>query len=652
MHPAPLRGRRRIATLLALLGVTLVATATSAATPLKGYGIVAYSSPDAATTAWMDQRFEVRLAGPKPTQPAVKWMGYQDIYGIGSVAELLEMKDWALAKRLVPEDMLLHAKVNYTARIGRIFDGLDRFDAFEGRNGVLHSADGRSFTDVTVAASAAALPLSGQTYFGYEEPFAEIRFTLATAGADVVRSVQYWNGAIWATLAAGLQDGTSAFTRSGTVAFVPPADWKPARLNGSRNKYFVRTVVSAARIPPVSSQIRGDDWLGATPQSGRGWDASSATIVNRGTPLAYNPTPPANATAKFPYQARISFWSANHFVANPADRQGLADGSWATFLASKIVKDSRSSGTGGVMCDDGERDVADDGIPAANTDFADKAAGSNWTASSLTKYRNVVRLARQSLPALQLGVNAAGTALVKSGQWNIAEYHTFVWKTNDLRGITTGDDGRPNTMAYDDYLPASNPAGTRGVFLYADTQDSVAAGTVAWDRGNRGPIVALSKHHIARNANTVFAYYSRGAYIYDETDEVLRVDGVVLRQAKQAPPRADQVRRWATWFPAMGVDIGVPDVQGYRAGARDLAWKRGADLGGGPDVWRRDYTKAVVLHRPAAWDSTASQYTVYSPPIALGGTYYPLAADGTVGAAITSLRLRAGEGAILMKAAF
>lgn len=225
-------------------------------------------------------------------------------------------------------------------------------------------------------------------------------------------------------------------------------------------------------------------------------------------------------------------------------------------------------------------------------------------------------------------MNAAGTALVKSGQWNIAEYHTFVWKTNDLRGITTGDDGRPNTMAYDDYLPASNPAGTRGVFLYADTQDSVAAGTVAWDRGNRGPIVALSKHHIARNANTVFAYYSRGAYIYDETDEVLRVDGVVLRQAKQAPPRADQVRRWATWFPAMGVDIGVPDV------------------------WRRDYTKAVVLHRPAAWDSTASQYTVYSPPIALGGTYYPLAADGTVGAAITSLRLRAGEGAILMKAAF
>lgn len=101
----------------------------------------------------------------------------------------------------------------------------------------------------------------------------------------------------------------------------------------------------------------------------------------------------------------------------------------------------------------------------------------------------------------------------------------------------------------------------------------------------------------------------------------------------------------------MGVDIGVPDPRGYRAGARDLAWKRGTDLGGGPDVWRRDYTKAIVLHRPAAWNTTASQYTVHSPPIDLGGRYFPLAADGSVGAAVTRVRLRAGEGAILMKAA-
>jgi hypothetical protein len=639
----------RIASVLALVGSALHAAAAPPTPPIKGHAIVAYSTPDAVTTRWMDQRFEVRLAGPKPTSPAVKWMGYQDIYGLGSIAELLEMKDWARARRLVPEEMLLHAKVDYTARIGRIFEGLDRFDAFEGRNGVLHSVDGRRFTDLSALAYAGQVALSDQVYLGYEEPFANIRFTLATAGAEVVRTFEYWNGHRWAPLSAGLQDGTDAFTRSGTVTFVPPADWQTRRLNGSRGKYFVRVVIESARTVPVSQQIRGDDWLGPTPQSGRGWDPDSPTIVHRGTPLAYNPTPPAGASAKFPYQARISFWSVNHFVANPADRQGLADGTWATFLASKIVQDSRLSGIGGVMCDDGERDVADDGIPAGRTDFVDKAAGSTWAASSLTKYRNVVRLARQQQHGLMLGVNAVGKDLVKAGQWNIVEYHTFVWKTNDLRGITSGDDGRPHHMAYDDYLPVHNPAGTQGVFLYADTQDTVAAGTVAWDRGHRGPMAALTKHHIARNANTVFAYYSRGSYIYDETDEVVRVDGTVLHQAKQAPPRLDQVRRWATWFPAMGVDIGVPDVRGHRAGARDLAWKRGADLGGGPDVWRRDYTQAVVLHRPAAWNTTASQYTVPSPPISLSGRYYPLAAEGRTGAAITSIRLRAGEGAVLMK---
>ncbi|WP_310460874.1 hypothetical protein [Sphaerotilus sp.] len=638
-----------LCTALGLVTAVAQAAVTTPTPPLKGYGIVAYSSPDAATTAWMDQRFEVRLAGPKPGSTAVKWMGYQDIYGLGSIAELLEMKDWALSKRLVAEDMLLHAKADYTARIGRIFDGLDRFDAFEGRNGVLRSTDGRTFTDVSPLAYAGQVALSGETYIGYEEPYADIRFTLAMAGVEVVRSVQYWNGSAWANLVNGLQDDTASLTRSGKLSFVPPADWQPTSLNGSRRKYFVRLVVSAARVVPVSSQIRGDDWLGATPQSGRGWDASSPSIVHRGTPLAYNPTPPAGATAKFPYQARISFWSVNHFVANPADQQGLADGTWATFLADKIVKDSRSSGAGGVMCDDGERDVADDGVPATATDFADKAGTTTWAAATLAKYRNLVRLVRQQQPALLLGVNAASTALAKAGQWNIVEYHTFVWKTNDLRGITSGDDGRPTRMAYDDYLPASNPGGTLGVFLYADTEATVAAGGAAWDRGNRGPIAALSKHHIARNANTVFAYYSRGGYIYSETDEVLRVDGVVLHQAKQALPRLDQVRRWATWFPAMGVDIGVPDARGYRAGVRDLAWKRGADLGGGPDVWRRDYTNAVVLHRPAAWNTTAAQYTVTSPAIDLGGRYYPLAADGSAGAAVTSVRLRAGEGAILLK---
>ncbi|MEY2874337.1 MAG: hypothetical protein RLZZ373_1708 [Pseudomonadota bacterium] len=150
-------------------------------------------------------------------------------------------------------------------------------------------------------------------------------------------------------------------------------------------------------------------------------------------------------------------------------------------------------------------------------------------------------------------------------------------------------------MAHDDYLPTSNPGGTLGVFLYADTKATVAAGGAAWDRGNRGPITALSKHHVACDANTVFAYYSRGGYIYSETDEVLRVDGVVLHQATQALPRFDQVRRWATWFPAMGVDIGVPDIwrRHYPLAANGSVGHQRALAGGG----RGDSAEESALRR-------------------------------------------------------
>jgi hypothetical protein len=64
---------------------------------------------------------------------------------------------------------------------------------------------------------------------------------------------------------------------------------------------------------------------------------------------------------------------------------------------------------------------------------------------------------------------------------------------------------------------------------------------------------------------------------------------------------------------------------------------------------RRDFVKAVVLHRGATWDTSDGEYNGYSLPMELDGTYYPLKADGSTGAGITSIALRTGEGAILLK---
>lgn len=103
----------------------------------------------------------------------------------------------------------------------------------------------------------------------------------------------------------------------------------------------------------------------------------------------------------------------------------------------------------------------------------------------------------------------------------------------------------------------------------------------------------------------------------------------------------NDVWRWGNWFPAMGVNVGVPDTNGYNGGARDMNYAT--------DTWRRDYTNAIVLLRHAWYYSTAAQFSTPGTPIALGATYYPLQADGITGSGVTSIALRAGEGAILMK---
>ena len=116
--------------------------------------------------------------------------------------------------------------------------------------------------------------------------------------------------------------------------------------------------------------------------------------------------------------------------------------------------------------------------------------------------------------------------------------------------------------------------------------------------------------------------------------------------------------KWGPWFPAIGIDVGVPDPGGYNSGNRDLNWMSGAASSGNPGacgstcspVWRRDYTSAIVLARTLSYNSPASEVTTPSVPISLPGTYYPLNADGSTGPGVTSIQLRGGDSAILMKA--
>jgi hypothetical protein len=70
-------------------------------------------------------------------------------------------------------------------------------------------------------------------------------------------------------------------------------------------------------------------------------------------------------------------------------------------------------------------------------------------------------------------------------------------------------------------------------------------------------------------------------------------------------------------------------------------------------VYQRSYTNALVLYKPLSYAQGAANPGSLGSGTAtthyLGGTYRPLRANGTLGSPVTSITLRNGEGAILIK---
>jgi hypothetical protein len=106
---------------------------------------------------------------------------------------------------------------------------------------------------------------------------------------------------------------------------------------------------------------------------------------------------------------------------------------------------------------------------------------------------------------------------------------------------------------------------------------------------------------------------------------------------------------WARhWIGAINYNIGQPlgNWFDFATGLDPANWNLTYH------VYGRTFGRALVLYKPLSYasgvsgtlaDSTATTHS-------LGGTYYRLNADGTLGSAVTSISLRNGEGAILIKA--
>ena len=99
------------------------------------------------------------------------------------------------------------------------------------------------------------------------------------------------------------------------------------------------------------------------------------------------------------------------------------------------------------------------------------------------------------------------------------------------------------------------------------------------------------------------------------------------------------------------------DAVKYNVGSPENTWSTFA-TGTDPsnslatyNVYQRNYSNALVLYKPLSfqdWNTTASTDASTATTHQLDGMYYPLQADGTLAASISSITLRNGEGAILI----
>jgi hypothetical protein len=467
---------------------------------------------------------------------------------------------------------------------------------------------GSTLGDYTWQAHSAGLTLGGtgkSTYIGYPDRFREINVKLASgASAGWSAALEYatavdasGNPTAWAPLAT-LGDTTAGLTQSGQIIFDPPADWKAASVGGSAPLFYVRFRTLTAGTAPVAQSILGRDYVGANGTSAGTIPAfdSSADIDHDGyLNDAEYAKRAAGMNARFLYESRLFTYGQMRFVTNPGDAAFRA---WAEDYDLRFL--NSNSLAAGLFIDNsaGNAPVVAGGVV--------EPLGSYSTDYGSLLYEIGRAIAPKWIMANTGGGGVNANPTVERVQGYFEEFA--------IRPLAHNYRQFESTAA----LVASRAALTTPA-PYA-VLDSYPQGGVPTDP--RTEMATLAYYYLLADPSTTFLDYNGG---FDTTGP------------------------WSRhWFPAMGNDIGQP------TGSWSL-FATGADPSNAALTYRlyqRSYTNALVLYKPLSYgngvtgtlaDATATTHD-------LGGTYYPLLADGTLGAPITSITLRNGEGAVLIKA--
>jgi hypothetical protein len=471
-------------------------------------------------------------------------------------------------------------------------------------------AGGSTLTDWTWrghGGSGAGIPFGGvgqSVYLGYPDQFWEINLNLTSAASNGWSGVLEYPTAVdasgnptaWATLTT-LGDTTSGLTHSGQITFNPPADWKPASLNGSAPLYYVRIRTVTAGTAPVANTILGDDYTnsnatnsGVIPAFDRSADTDHDGYLN---PTEYaNRAPGMNA--RFYYQSRLFSYGPMRFATNPGD---AAFRSWAINYDVRFLNTNPLAA--GLFMDNSG------GAAPAPAGSVLEPVGSYSTDYASLLYQIGRAIAPKWILANTAGGGTNANPTIQQVQGYFEEF--------DIRALAHN---------YVQFESVAGQVAARAALTspapYA-VLDSYPQGGAPTDP--RTEMATLAYYYLLADPNTTFLDYDGG---YDTT------------------------RPWSQhWFPAMQTNIGQP------TGSWSL-FATGTDPSNAAltyRIYQRSYTDALVLYKPLSYGNgvTGTLADATATTQDLGGTYYPLQADGTLGAPITSITLHNGEGAVLIK---
>jgi hypothetical protein len=472
---------------------------------------------------------------------------------------------------------------------------------------------GTTFQDLTTQAHAGALtgvPFGtvGQSlYVGYPDEFREINVTIATpAGAGWAGQWEYattvdanGNPTGWKPLSL-LGDTTNGMRQSGRITFDPPADWRAGHVNGSSYLFFVRRRTTAAGTAPVARTVLGRDYVnangttsGTIPVFDYAADTNHDGYLND---AEYAQALKLGDTARFAYEGRLFYGSYGQmrFAVNPATPAVKA---WAADYEKRLL--SANPIAAGIFLDNSLGFLP--GNPGNTLESA---------ASYSLDYASMVNAVSQAIQPHWILANTAGGGNVDPLLPRVAGYYEE-FALRPLASNYTQFEDLANLVAH--RLSLRSPAG------YA-VLDSLPQGGSPTDP--RTQLATLAYYYLVADPNKTFLDLYGGF-----------------------EPSTSWSRHW---FPAVGYNVGQP------AGTWSL-FASGADPSNRSltyHVYQRSYTNALVLYKPLSFGNNASGTLADNTATthALNGSYRQLNADGTLGLVITSITLRNGEGAILIKA--